>query len=488
MYKVLLVDDEYMILKGLEKLIAWEKLGLELVGTASNGQEAYDFVQSNHIDIVVTDVNMPIMNGIKFVRRTQEQNLNFFVVLLSGYQEFEYVKEGIQLGVENFLLKPIDKNMLNETLENIVRKLEDEKNRLESDKLVFSNTLSKWIMDDIESTDLRRLLKLTNFPLDAKSQYSVLLFEKNIPNLDDFFRSQDQYLFFDNHDEIVLIFKGDIDRFNQFRLEMKEAYDVETILKGVGELFVDQEHVASSYEQASQNASFASFYQDHPIKKLLQEQNTLDDPKRIIEQDFSKFHQALSLRDESLIFQELNALLRQLKEEKADPNFIRYNAFILISDIYREFGISDAEIMNESMHTIYDSVTMKNIETTLYRIYHEVSVEQKEISYSDLVKDLLSVLMERYYEDLSLISIAEELHVNSMYLGQLFKKELGVSFSRYLNSYRIKKAQELIVNTNLNFSEISEEVGYSSPGYFYKKFKKECGFSPSEYRNKYRGK
>lgn len=105
--------------------------------------------------------------------------------------------------------------------------------------------------------------------------------------------------------------------------------------------------------------------------------------------------------------------------------------------------------------------------------------------YSDIIKGLLMILMERYYEDLTLVLIAEELHVNPMYLGQLFKKEVGVSFSRYLNSFRIKKAQELIVNTNLNFSEISEKVGYSSPGYFYKKFKKECGLSPSEYRKKY---
>lgn len=187
MYKVLLVDDEYMIIKGLEKLIDWEALGLELAGTASNSKEAYEFSKNNHIDIVVTDVNMPFMDGIEFVKKTQSENLNFYVILLSGYQEFEYVKEGIQLGVENFLLKPIDKNMLNQTLENTVQKLEQEKVRLESYKLLFSNTLQSWVYDEIELTDLRRILKMTDHQLNPEDVYSVLIFKDETEGLKAFF-------------------------------------------------------------------------------------------------------------------------------------------------------------------------------------------------------------------------------------------------------------------------------------------------------------
>lgn len=486
MYKVILVDDEYMIIKGLEKLIDWESLNLELIGSCANGKEAYEFVKEHHVDIVITDVNMPFMDGIEFVKKTQAENLNFYVILLSGYQEFEYVKEGIQLGVENFLLKPIDKEMLNQTLQNTVVKLEEEQTKLESDKLLFSNTLLKWIHDEVELTDLRRILKLTGYPLTLDAVYSVLIFEENQEALKKFFDEMKQPFYFENHDEMVLIFEGDVHAFTEFRRRLSETFDLDAVLKGVGELFVKIDKVHQSYEQAYQNVSFLSFYKGHPISKLLQDQNMAKVSNQTIELDFSKFHQALSVRDEALIFIELRAIFDTLIENKSDPNYIRYLSFIIISDIYREFGISDAKIMNENVQSVYNSENIRKIQTTLYRVYHDVSESQKEVSYSELVRDLLFIMMERYYEDLSLLSIADELHVNSMYLGQLFKKELGVSFSKYLNSYRIKKAQELIINTGLNFSEISAEVGYSSPGYFYKKFKKECGFSPSEYRTKYR--
>ncbi|NLW15190.1 MAG: response regulator transcription factor [Erysipelothrix sp.] len=488
MYKVLLIDDEYMILKGLEKLIDWNDLGLELVGAVSNGQEAYNFVQDHHIDIVVTDVNMPVMDGIEFVKKTKDEDLNFYIILLSGYQEFEYVKQGIQLGVENFIQKPIDKEILRQSLINIVVKLDEEKNKLESDKLVFSNILLKWVSGEVESTDLRRLLKLTSHPLKANGSYSILLFDDIGQDLHQFFRDENQMLFFKDLSNIVLIFEGDIGEFESFILKVKQKFDIDQIVKGVGEFFVEQDFVHESYVQAIHNSNLISFYQGHPIPRFLSEGRALNEPINYVKQDFSNFHQALSLRDEKKVFKELNALMRQLKEEKTAPDFIRYNVFILISDIYREFGIEDIEMINKSMQKIYQSDTILQVESTLYQVYHDVSQSLEEKVYSDLVKELLSIIISRFNEDLSLLNIADELHVNSMYLGQLFIKELGVSFSKYLNTFRIKKAQEFIVNTNTNFSEISEKTGYSSPGYFYKKFKKECGLSPSEYRNKYRRK
>lgn len=487
MYKVLLVDDEFMIIKGLQKLINWEELNLELVGSCKDGQEAYEFVKNNHVDIVVTDVNMPFMSGIDFVRKTQEDNLNFYVILLSGYQEFEYVKEGIQLGVENFLVKPIDKAILHKTLESTVAKLEKEENQKESDKIVLDNTLLKWINDEIEITDLRRALKLTGHQLKANTKYSIFIFENKLDELKNLFAAHQQNLYFTYQDDLVLIFQGEITEFQNFRNDLSHKYHVQDKLKGLGELFVEVDEVYKSYEQASQSLEFLNFYKGQAISKIFDQNKSLNSQTaNIYNLSFSKFHQALAVRDESLIFMELRNIFNTLKEKHTDSNYICYLSFIIISDIYREFGITDAEVMNDSVQRVYKAATIDGVETNLYRVYHDVSEESKDISYSDLVRDVLFIIMQRYSDDLTLLAIADELHVNSMYLGQLFKKELGVSFSKYLNSYRVKKAQDLIINTSLNFSEISEQVGYSSPGYFYKKFKKECGFSPSDYREKYR--
>lgn len=123
MYKVLLVDDEYMIVRGLQKLIPWENLGFEIVGTAGNGQEAFEFVKRQKVDIVITDVTMPILSGIDFLKQAQEASIFFRFIVLSGYQEFEYVKESLQMGAENYLIKPINKEELIETLKSVSRSL-----------------------------------------------------------------------------------------------------------------------------------------------------------------------------------------------------------------------------------------------------------------------------------------------------------------------------------------------------------------------------
>ena len=109
MYRMLLVDDEYMILAGLQKLIPWQELGIEIVGTAKNGQEALDFVRNNVVDIVISDVTMPLLSGIEFIRQAQSEDIYFHFLILSGYQEFDYVKEGLRMGADNYLIKPVDK-------------------------------------------------------------------------------------------------------------------------------------------------------------------------------------------------------------------------------------------------------------------------------------------------------------------------------------------------------------------------------------------
>ena len=116
MYKVMLVDDEYMILEGLKQIIPWEELGFEIVKTAKRGQAALEYLQENSIDLLITDVTMPKMSGIDLVREVRQFQPNLAVLILSGYQEFDYVRQGMELGVKGYLLKTINKEELEEIL------------------------------------------------------------------------------------------------------------------------------------------------------------------------------------------------------------------------------------------------------------------------------------------------------------------------------------------------------------------------------------
>ena len=125
--RVLIVDDEYMIVKGLECLIRWQELGLQLVGTAGNGQEALDLMSHQAVDIVITDVNMPNVTGIDFISQAKELGQDFAFIFVSGYQEFEYVKRGMELGTKNYLLKPIDKVELHRVLSQVAQEIRDKR-------------------------------------------------------------------------------------------------------------------------------------------------------------------------------------------------------------------------------------------------------------------------------------------------------------------------------------------------------------------------
>lgn len=124
---VMIVDDEYMIVKGLERLIRWEELGLQLAGTAGNGQEALDIMSRQAVDIVITDVNMPNVTGIDFISQAKELGQDFAFIFVSGYQEFEYVKRGMELGAKNYLLKPIDKVELHRVLSQVAQEIRDKR-------------------------------------------------------------------------------------------------------------------------------------------------------------------------------------------------------------------------------------------------------------------------------------------------------------------------------------------------------------------------
>ena len=124
---VMIVDDEYMIVKGLERLIRWQELGLQLAGTAGNGQEALDLMRHQAVDIVITDVNMPNVTGIDFISQAKELGQDFVFIFVSGYQEFEYVKRGMELGAKNYLLKPIDKVELHRVLSQVAQEIRDKR-------------------------------------------------------------------------------------------------------------------------------------------------------------------------------------------------------------------------------------------------------------------------------------------------------------------------------------------------------------------------
>ena len=163
MYKVMLVDDEKLIIEGLKNIIDWNEIGLEVVDMALNGKEALDKFTENKVDIIITDINMPRMTGLKLIKNIRDINLETKFIILTGYDEFSYAKEAIKYGVENYILKPINEEELKETLIHIVKDLEKK---------------DKKIVEILDKN--RKLLQYINGKLDREFIYSI----ENMLNLD----------------------------------------------------------------------------------------------------------------------------------------------------------------------------------------------------------------------------------------------------------------------------------------------------------------
>lgn len=487
MYKVLLVDDEYMIVRGLQKLIPWEKLGFEIVGTAGNGQEAFEFVKRQKVDIVITDVTMPILSGIDFLKQAQEAAIFFRFIVLSGYQEFEYVKESLQMGAENYLIKPINKEELIETLKKCIKEFEEEKLRIQGEKYLFAHLLKRWVHDDIDYMDLKKMLAAFDISTEMK-RYQVLIFtyKKKLHDQVHQLLHTNKDLYFFHHyeeDQWVVIYFGGRWGLESLMKSIQVLYCQNKVTFGIGEEVKKMADVSLSYEHAKSSLYLSSFYERQQQFMDTATANVLNENVPNI--SFTAFKKALGIRNIETIQTEIKQIFAELMESAASPAYTRYIIFLVFMDIYRELEVQDEFIYEEMVEKINKACSFKELQMIIKDLLDNLKYKKFRREYSMNVQNVLKIIQEEYHEDLTLKAIAERLHLNVMYVGQIFKKETNKSFSQYLNHYRIKLAQNLLLNSELNINEISEKIGYMSPGYFYKNFKKYCGISPKEFRDSY---
>lgn len=175
MYNVFLVDDEPFIIEGMRALVPWEDYGLKVVGEASNGSEAIKKLETCHVDILLTDIMMPIMDGLELISTLKERHPNTKYIVLSGYEEFEYVKKGMKLGIENYLLKPVNEQELISTLENSIEKLEKSTNNEEAYTILRDNTIWRCLNQDIDAKEWRERVELYSLEFDGQNLAVVLM-------------------------------------------------------------------------------------------------------------------------------------------------------------------------------------------------------------------------------------------------------------------------------------------------------------------------
>lgn len=543
MYKLMLVDDEEEERKGILNKIEWEKYGFEVVGEAANGMDALEIADKVMIDVVITDIRMPFMDGLTLCQRLREKYPNIKIIILTGYDQFEYARKAIKLDVVEYVLKPISSKELIEVLINIKNKMDEEiANRknieilkeyyLRSLPILKQAFLSSLVTNKMGSDEIKEKIKTYEIKLNGKA-YGVALIKIKFNKIEDLYTplvrkdedetdknkdtefirlgilnlckeivdKYDKGIVFINEDYIVLILSIDdedcifmnkvLPILEEIRQSIKKFYGISCTI-GIGSFFKELDLICNSYKDAVSAISYASILDD----KIIYIQDV--EPKSIKKLVFDQLKErrlfnAIKTGTKSELIETIDSLFREIIE----LNISYKNYYIYIMEVIntilkaiQDLNIDIDEIMDINYDMLIEILKLKDIKEVKRWIIDiclkikSYIVKERQNSYKKIVQAAISYINENYKDsELSIDKLCKILYISPAYFSTIFKKETKHTFVNYLTHVRMEAAKELLRTTNLKTLEIARMVGYSEPNYFSYCFKKKFNISPSEYRN-----
>ncbi|WP_170074937.1 response regulator transcription factor [Paraclostridium dentum] len=489
MYKLYLLDDEPFILEGLKYIIDWEEYGFDVVGTSSNGEDGFNFIKNEDVDLIITDIMMPKMTGLELISNLKKINHNAKFIVLSAFQEFQYAKEAISMGAENYLTKPIDEDELIQTIEGVKKKIE--KIKLEKvDTKIFKNDLILKLICNKNNDGVLDRLRLEGVNLNYKNLCVVILEFAEGGNINNHILN-----YIDN-----LNYEYCVNLQNQILIIMdKESINKDTLRNLKDDLssitneqiyisrgkYVDSiDNLNCSYQSAKDIHEYKLVYPNISwIREYKEKSYNLENIDYI---DFDNLKKLLLNKDNKESLNYIESIFSKLKkDENLTVKQIKTKSIEVFLNVYNYFN--DSKIikgLDLYLEKVINSVNLDQIQLELNNMikHRQSKLEETDDSISPIILKLLRNIEENYSKDLNLKEISETYNINSIYLGQLFQKETGILFSDYLNNFRVNKAKNLLVETSLKAAEIGELVGYANKNYFYRKFKDIVGITPSEWR------
>jgi len=534
MIKILLVEDEEIIREGLKNEIDWNSVGYEIAGTAKDGLQAMEVIEDIKPDLIITDVRMPFMDGLELIEKVKEIYPETFFIVISGHEEFEYAKKAIELGVTEYVLKPVALNHLVGTLEKIRTNISNrirnksetlylKKKSLVNERLLKEQLFRSIIFKQISIENIHKKIQEEN--ITELGKYCVVL----IMQIDDYlFLTQEmdseQIKTLNqsvsntveailNKDENIIFFKVSkheyiicIVEYEKRVLEQKTRKAIEEINTkltdqngasatiAIGGCYDSLEKLSESYTDA-----FATLDYKFVIGKGDCIRFDDDRIKEFVETDGEDYRFILDIVKEVKRFDkdETNKKIHLLiKKFNLEGGKFTLRLQITISNIYTEIvkmlkenGGSIEEVFSNPIK-VYKNIllqeTSKEVERKLCDMLEEIINYlqiKKQNKFSDIIKNAKEYIVENYdNKDLSLADIANHVSVATCYFSAVFSQELGQTYKDFLTDLRIGKAKEFMETSKFMDYEICYKVGYNNPTYFSTIFKRKTGKSPTEFR------
>lgn len=542
MLKIFLAEDEVVVRETIKRMIPWEELGFELVGEAADGEMALPLLIRQQPDLLITDIKMPFMDGLTLARLAKKEIPGLKVVILSGYDDFNYAKQAIGIGVEDYLLKPITKNALIERLSEIRSRYEHEKTQKEyyekfqREMQAYEKNSSRDFFEALVggSMDMMEVYKRAEkLGLDIVAEaYNVLIFTMNCD--EDFSGQRDEYSsweaeslellenFFAGHSSAML-FRSNIFSYGVLLKGQRETIEentracVDEIRKilsrqdgrrewflAVGQSVERLSQIQKSYHTASRAFSQRYLYDENIL--YYDEMETMEHPGGQAETEDNAYLQKVDVNalnpailqkflsyglqeeTENFVKDYFYAIGQEPMESLVFRNYVILNVRFSVISFIKGLGCDTNEMESADTEEVL-AESGKNMESAIAYAKKMISqaIEIRDQNSGNKNRSILKTavdFIDSHYmdEEISLNTVANVANVSSNHFSALFSQNMGQTFIEYLTTLRMNKAKELLRCTGMRSSEIAGEIGYKDAHYFSYLFKKTQGMTPSDYR------
>jgi two-component system response regulator YesN len=514
MRKMLIVDDEKLIRLGIKAMIEKKQGNLYDITLCSNGKEALEFVQREKFDIVLTDIRMPQMDGIAFIQNLQGAEFKPAILVLSGYDDFNYAREALKCGAKDYLLKPIKREELYSSLDKVEKELEAVKETVNREVLVnsyiedFRADQLNYIFlrpniseEEIESTGER--LKLDIF---SSEYYLGLAFRGEDESSTNSNFSSEVYLGIENYvistkDKNIYVFNNDdsvVIISNDYKVyeHLEKRYSKESFFKfyvGISSMHSGIKEVKQAYNEAREALKYRTFsyYYGTTLINYLDIERKSTDFKMPTEK-IEMLRNLIETDREKEIEIALSDLLNENKLRAINISYVeelnKQINEIVLHEIKSKFFLKEEEVLQrfKKFNEIYNFNSFKEYSHNLkeFILYINEYIRAIKDIYGDKsnIERAIAYINENYYKDLNLAMVSNEVSLNYSYFSQMFKECTGENFVNYLKKIRVNKAKELLKNKDYKIYEVAQMVGYEDSKQFAKIFRSITGVSPVEYR------
>lgn len=528
MYKLLVVEDEKSIANGIANSIPWGEWGFKISGVCENGLEALEQIKKDKPHVIISDIRMPEMDGIELMQHLNQHYPEIKIIILSGYNDFEYLQMSIKNRVSEYLLKPTDIDEFEVMFRKMKNRLDDEnKKKIEEEELKQAYKESKSLKlkknfnalikgygyneEEMEEEFLKQDgnwfgVMLISFDVqnsvDKNTFYQKQIKVENILNE----KASKEYIrgkFILNFEEKItgILSAEEEPKEEVLRLFAKQM--LEWVLEegninayaGISNFYMDFQMLPQCYEQAKCCVSQKIYSESNRLIMFYKEMQEADFDYYAISFDIEKILKEILEQQEDKIEDTLEEIFSEFRGKVIrDYDCVNRLSLELMFNLSREllrYGVQLEKVMKKMDYTythIYSFISLEGKKEFLFKILREVSKESARMmgewksrsSLAQLIKEIVDA--EYDSNQISLEYVGTKVHKNTAYISKIFKNEFGCNFSDYIISKRLEKSQKLLADPALKIYEISEEMGWADVSNYIKLFKKKYGMSPKEYR------